>query len=44
LKQACVHGCLLASFTVQDFGLDGLRKVKPDDVAQRLQAYTEVIS
>jgi sugar/nucleoside kinase (ribokinase family) len=44
LKQACVHGCLLASFTVQDFGLDGLRKAMPNDVAQRLRAYTEVIS
>jgi sugar/nucleoside kinase (ribokinase family) len=44
LKQACVHGCLLASFTVQDFGLEGLRKAMPNDVAQRLRAYTEVIS
>jgi hypothetical protein len=34
----------LASFTVQDFGLEGLRKAMPNDVAQRLRAYTEVIS
>ncbi len=44
LKQACVHGCLLASFTVQDFGLEGLRRVMPKDVEQRLRTYTEVIS
>ena len=26
LKRGCVTGCLMASYTVQDFGLDGLRR------------------
>lgn len=44
LKQACVYGCLLASFTVQDFGLDGICKVTVGDLEARLQAYRQVIS
>jgi sugar/nucleoside kinase (ribokinase family) len=43
LKHACVQGCLLASFTVQDFGLEGLRRVGPKDLATRLEAYRQVI-
>jgi sugar/nucleoside kinase (ribokinase family) len=44
LKLACVHGCLLASFTVQDFGVEGIRRVTPQDVKERLAAYQEVIT
>lgn len=44
LKEACVHGCLLASFTVQDFGLEGIRRVKPNDLKNRIEAYRGVIS
>lgn len=43
LKQACVTGTLLASFTVQDFGLDGIRKVSPQALQQRLLDYRQVI-
>src|SRR5665213_64355 len=39
LKRACVDGCLLASFTVQDFGLESLRRVTPQHIQERLQAY-----
>ena len=44
LKQACVHGCLLASFTVQDFGVEGIRRVQAKDLEQRIGAYRQVIS
>lgn len=44
LKQACVYGCLLASFTVQDFGLEGIRRVNMSDLEARLQQYRQVIS
>jgi len=44
LKQACVYGCLLASFTVQDFGLDGIRRVSMSDLEDRMKAYRQVIS
>lgn len=44
LKLACVHGCLLASFTVQDFGVEGIRRVKSDDLQERIAAYQQVIT
>ena len=44
LKLACIHGCLLASFTVQDFGVEGIRKVQPRDLDQRIGEYQQVIT
>jgi sugar/nucleoside kinase (ribokinase family) len=44
LKSACVNGCLMASFTVQDFGVDGIRQVNAERLEERLQAYRQVIS
>lgn len=44
LKEACVHGCLMASFTVQEFGLGALRDLTWDDVQKRLHDYGRVIS
>lgn len=44
LKQACVHGCLLASFTVQDFGVEGVQAVRWSDLEKRLAEYKSVIS
>jgi sugar/nucleoside kinase (ribokinase family) len=44
LKRACVQGCLLASFTVQDFGVEGIRRVVRPDLASRLEGYKQIIS
>lgn len=44
LKLACVHGCLLASFTVQDFGVEGIRRVRRQDLDERIEAYQKVIA
>lgn len=44
LRQACVHGCLMASFTVQGFGLNSLRQVTWANVEQRQIQYLEAIS
>ncbi len=44
LKQACVHGCLLASFTVQDFGVDGIRRVTDGSFKERLETYENVVT
>ena len=44
LKLACMQGCLLASFTVQDFGVDGIRRVQIEDLEGRARAYHQVIS
>ncbi len=44
LKQACVHGCVMASFTVQGFGLDSIRHLNWPLVEKRLNEYHKVIS
>ena len=44
LKRACVYGCLMASFTVQDFGLGALKNLPWTDVESRLKSYRQVIS
>jgi sugar/nucleoside kinase (ribokinase family) len=44
LKQACVCGCLLASFTVQDFGLAGIARVSQTELKARLEAYSHMVS
>ncbi len=44
LKTACMHGCLMASFTVQDFGVEALRKVQMTDLERRILDYRQVIS
>lgn len=44
LRLACIKGTLLASFTIQDFSVGALAKVKKDDVSQRLVQYQKVIT
>jgi sugar/nucleoside kinase (ribokinase family) len=44
LKQACIQGCLMASFTVQDFGLGAIRNVAWTDLEKRQGEYYKVIS
>ncbi len=44
LKQACVHGCILASYTVQDFGVNPLIDLSWKDLEARQSEYSQVIS
>jgi sugar/nucleoside kinase (ribokinase family) len=44
LKQACVHGCLMASFTVQDFGLEALKKVTWAELEKRHAEYAKMVA
>jgi sugar/nucleoside kinase (ribokinase family) len=44
LRRACVKGCLLASYTVQDFGTDGIKRVQSTDLNKRLGEYLEIIN
>jgi sugar/nucleoside kinase (ribokinase family) len=44
LKQACVHGCLLASFTVENFGIANLESLDWTKVEKRHDQYRRVIS
>jgi sugar/nucleoside kinase (ribokinase family) len=37
LRRAIAYGSVLASFTVQDFGIERLRTVQPDEIARRYE-------
>ena len=44
IKQACIHGCLMASFTVQDFSVKALQAVNWAQVESRQNEYFKVIA
>lgn len=44
LKQACVHGCLMASFTVEGFGVEPQKNLDWTKVEKRLEEYKTTIS
>lgn len=44
MKQACIMGSLMASFTIQDFSVRALSKVTKNDLEKRQAEYNRVIS
>jgi sugar/nucleoside kinase (ribokinase family) len=44
LKEACIHGCLLASFTVQKFSVEALKNLTWADVEKRKAEYQKTIT
>ncbi len=44
LQEACVHGTVIASFTVEDFGVRSLLALDATKVERRLSHYTRVFS
>lgn len=44
LKEACVRGTVVASFTIQDFSVRALAEVNKAKVEERLQAYRLVVT
>ncbi len=44
LKQAMAYGIVVASFTVEDFGLDRLRSIERDDIVLRMERYRRMLS
>lgn len=44
LKKACMHGTVLASFTIQDFSVRALAKVEPATLETRMSVYTKTIA
>ncbi len=44
MKKACVVGTLLASFTIQDFGVKSLAKVTLNDLRSRRHDYKKIVS
>ena len=44
LKEAMAYGILVASFTVEDFSLDRLRKIERADLERRMEEYRRMLS
>jgi sugar/nucleoside kinase (ribokinase family) len=44
LKEAMAYGILVASFTVEDFSLDGLKRTDRDDLERRMDEYRRMLS
>ncbi|MGE0631722.1 MAG: PfkB family carbohydrate kinase [Pseudobdellovibrionaceae bacterium] len=44
LRQACVRGAIMASFTIQDFGLGALSKVTMGDIESKMSDYLKIIA
>ncbi len=44
LKTALAYGTLVASYTVEDFSLDRLRKVERPDIERRMKEYRKMLS
>lgn len=44
MKKACVVGTLLASFTIQDFGVKALSRVTRKDLSSRRNEYKKIVS
>ncbi|MHC4399035.1 MAG: PfkB family carbohydrate kinase [Planctomycetota bacterium] len=44
LKEAMAYGILVASFTVEDFSLDRLRKIERPDLDRRMEKYRQMLS
>lgn len=43
IREACLHGCVMASFSVQDFSADSLARVTPELFAERFAEYRRVV-
>jgi sugar/nucleoside kinase (ribokinase family) len=43
VRRAIVHGAVMASFTVEDFSLERLRRLSPDEIGRRYQAFEEMV-
>jgi len=41
IKRAIIHGCTTASFTVEEFSVERLRSLTPEDIAVRYQEFHE---
>ena len=44
MKRAVAYGSVTASFTVEDFGLESLRRIGRDDIEKRLQTFKKLCS
>jgi ribokinase len=42
LRKAIVYGSIVASFNVEDFSLNALRRITPEDIARRYEEFVEM--
>ncbi|MDW8364432.1 MAG: PfkB family carbohydrate kinase, partial [Abditibacteriales bacterium] len=42
LRKAVIYGSIVASFNVEDFSLNALRRVTPEDIARRYEEFVEM--
>ncbi len=43
IKRACIHGCIVASFTVEGMGTDKIKSISLKDIQDRTKDYLKVI-
>jgi hypothetical protein len=43
IRRAIVHGAVMASFTVEDFSLERLKRLDPDEITRRYEAFQEMV-
>ena len=44
LKEALAYGTLVASFNVEDFSLERMKKIDRTDIDKRMQQYKQMLS
>jgi sugar/nucleoside kinase (ribokinase family) len=44
LRRAAVYGSVLASFTIEDFGIERLKKLKPGEIDERFLEFRRLVS
>lgn len=42
-RRAMVHGSVLASFCVEEFGIEGIRALRPGDIAARCERFRDMV-
>jgi sugar/nucleoside kinase (ribokinase family) len=44
LRRAAVYGSVLASFTIEDFGIERLKKLKPEEIEERFLEFRRLVA
>lgn len=43
IRKAIVHGAVMASFAVEDFSLERLKRLEPEDIERRYEAFQDMV-
>jgi len=44
LKNAMMHGNIMGSFAIEDYGIEKLVNINTDDIKNRYEKYNEILS